>query len=418
MKRWYRVHKYAGMVSLAIFFLLCFSGLVIMVRSIPFVNFNQFGTLYTGESLWRNSDIKVQEILQENPNLQLNSMTIRPEKSMLTIRFKEMGNDGLVRYHFYNKNDDWVLANNEFLSGYYNNEYLNVLIRWLAKMHSNLGLGDYGRIILLFFTLMSLVTCVVGYFLHLRLGNRKSAIVYYSLHRVLGAIVAPYCMVLFISGGLLIGYSYFSKIEYSEHHLVAKEYFNRQSVEGPVYSYNEIFEAVKNIYPEKEIVSIYIPSAKALTKASSSTYYFRLVDKGAISDYYQGYLVADDVWVSAYRNNNLMLYEAVSSWYISWLAKGIDLHFKNHEHPILVCIWIIYLVMSCLLVVVSFSKRLRCIRFKVSTKYPISAGNFILTFGCLILPLYGPIGIYTGIVCGILSFILVGLSLRSIDLKR
>lgn len=418
MKRWYRVHKYAGMVSLAIFFLLCVSGLVIMVRSIPFMNFNQFGTLYIGESLWRNSDIKVQEVLQANPNLQLNSMTIRPEKSMLTIRFKEMGNDELVRYHFYNKNDDWVLANNEFLSGYYNNEYLNVLTRWLARLHSNLGLGDYGRIILLFFTLMSLVTCVVGYFLHQRLGNKKSAIGYYSLHRLLGAIVAPYCIVLFISGGLLIGYSYFSKIEYSEHHLAAKEYFSVQPVEGAVYSYTEMFEAVKNIYPEKEIVSIYIPSAKALTKVSSSTYYFRLVDKEVISDSYQGYLVTDDIWVSAYRNNNLMRYEAVSPWYISWLAKGIDLHFKNHEHPILVCIWIIYLVMSCLLVVVPFSETLRCIRFKVNTKYPISAGIFILTCGCLILPLYGPIGIYTGIVCGILSFILVGVSLRSIDLKR
>ncbi|SUP79511.1 PepSY domain-containing protein [Veillonella criceti] len=73
MRRWYRVHKYAGIVSLAIFFLLCFSGLVIMVRSISFVHFDQLGTPYTGAAMWRNSDVKVQEVLKENSNLQLDS---------------------------------------------------------------------------------------------------------------------------------------------------------------------------------------------------------------------------------------------------------------------------------------------------------------------------------------------------------
>lgn len=418
MRRWYRVHKYAGIVSLAIFFLLCFSGLVIMVRSISFVHFDQLGTPYTGEAMWRNSDVKVQEVLKENSNLQLDSMTIRPEKSMLTIRFKEPGRDGLIRYHFYGKNDEWISVNNEFIPGYYNNDYLNVLTRWLAKLHSHLGLGNYGRIILLVFTFISLITCFAGYFLHRRLVNRKSTIGYYSLHRILGLIAAPYCIILFISGGLLIGYSYFSKIDYLEHNLAAKEYFSFQSVDGDIYSYTEIFEAVKDIYPDKEVVSINIPSVSALTQASSSTYYFRLVDKESVSDCYQGYLSTDSLWVSAYKKNNMMRYEAVSPWYIKWLAKGVDLHFKNHEHPVLQLIWIFYLVVSCLMMIVLFIKSLRGIWVKVNIKYPLSQGIFLLTCGCLILPLYGLIGTYAGIVCGILSIMLLGVNLRGINLKK
>ena len=150
----------------------------------------------------------------------------------------------------------------------------------------------------------------------------------YSLHTFLGIIVSPYCIILFISGILLIGHSYFSRAYYADSAAGAEAYFASQQNTESVYTYLDIFDLVRNKYPDKEILSLDIPSGKDLSKPATSTYHLRLIDKSELQNAYQGYFVADDLWVWAYKSSEFISYITSPPWYMSILAVGVDLHFK------------------------------------------------------------------------------------------
>lgn len=103
---------------------------------------------------------------------------------------------------------------------------------------------------------------------------------------------------------------------------------------------------------------------------------------------------------------------------MSILAVGVDLHFKNHGHPALEIIWLIYLDLSCALLLLLFIKPLRRVQIVMNNRYSFGWGTFILNCGYLFLPLFGQIGVYIGIVCGLLSFVLIGLNIKNIIYKK
>ena len=55
----------------------------------------------------------------------------------------------------------------------------------------------------------------------------------------------------------------------------AEVYFASQQNTGSVYTYSDIFDLVSNKYPDKEILSLDIPSEKDLSKSATSTYHLR-----------------------------------------------------------------------------------------------------------------------------------------------
>ncbi|WP_295247024.1 hypothetical protein [Veillonella sp.] len=100
------------------------------------------------------------------------------------------------------------------------------------------------------------------------------------------------------------------------------------------------------------------------------------------------------------------------------MAVGVDLHFKNHGHPALEIIWLIYLGLSCALLLLLFIKPLRRVQIVMNNRYSFGWGTFILNCGYLFLPLFGQIGVYIGIVCGLLSFVLIGVNIKNIIYKK
>ena len=163
MKQWYKIHKYTGYIGGIVFFLLCFSGLVIMLRGFSFSNIEK--EMYSAHeiSMWNNSQNQINTILAEHPNYTLRSMAIRPETSLISFRFTEKNNKEIIRYHYYIRDGRFIPANNQMVPRHVDMDYTAVIVRTLARFHSNFLLGDMGRILLLLFSLVSLVTCFAGY---------------------------------------------------------------------------------------------------------------------------------------------------------------------------------------------------------------------------------------------------------------
>ena len=99
----------------------------------------------------------------------------------------------------------------------------------------------------------------------------------------------------------------------------------------------------------------------------------------------------------AYKSSEFISYITSPPWYMSILAVGVDLHFKNHGHPALEIIWLIYLGLSCALLLLLFIKPLRRVQIVMNNRYSFGWGTFILNCGYLFLPLFGQIGVYIGI---------------------
>lgn len=417
MKQWYKIHKYTGYIGGIVFFLLCFSGLVIMLRGFSFSNIEK--EIYSAHesSMWNNSQNQINTILAEHPNYTLRSMAIRPETSLISFRFTEKNNKEIIRYHYYIRDGQFIPANNQMVPRHVDMDYTAVIVRTLARFHSNLLLGDTGRVLLLLFSLVSLVTCFAGYKIYRKI-NLSPKRGMYSLHTFLGIVVSPYCIILFVSGILLIGHSYFSRVYYADSAVGAEASFASQQKTASVYTYSDIFDLVKNKYPDKEVLSLDIPSGKDLSKPATSTYHLCLIDKSELQNAYQGYFVADDLWVWAYKSPEFISYITSPRWYMSILAVGVDLHFKNHGHPALEIIWLIYLDLSCALLLLLFIKPLRRVQIVMNNRYSFGWGTFILNCGYLFLPLFGQIGVYIGIVCGLLSFVLIGLNIKNIIYKK
>ena len=413
MKNSYKIHRYTGYIGIIVFFLLCFSGLAIMIRG--FAGFTNDKVTYSSDiSMWQNSKTQVESILQEHPNYTLRSMAIRPETSLISFRFTEKGNREIIRYHYYVQDGELTPMNSQMVPRHVDMDYTAVVVRWLARFHSNFLLGDPGRVLLLAFSIISLITCFTGYKMYKRMAANRTDKTSYSLHTLLGLVVVPYCIILFISGILLIGHSYFLRTYSDDSAVAAQNYFSTQAKSNSLFTYDEIFSLVEQKYPEKEIVSIDIPTARELKDSATATYHLRLVDKSTIRNMYQGYLVADDVWISAFKTGTPETFMTNSPWYMKILALGVDLHFKNHNHPLMEIIWMIYLLLSCVLMLLLFIKPVKRIRVYTKPNMHIGTVSFILTCCYLILPLFGNVGMYLGIICGFMSLILIGFSIKNI----
>lgn len=417
MKNLYKTHKFTGYVGLIVFFLLCFSGLAIMIRG--FAGFGNDKVTYSSDiSMWQNSQIQVESILKEHPQYILRSMAIRPETSLISFRFSEKDNKEIIRYHYYVKDGELIPMNSQMVPRHVDMDYTAVFVRWLARFHSNFLLGDPGRVLLLIFSIISLITCFTGYKFYKRMVANRTDSTSYSLHTLLGIVVVPYCIILFISGILLIGHSYFSRVYNADSIAAAQNYFSAQTKAESLFSYDEIFSLINGKYPDKEIISIDIPTANDLKNSSTATYHLRLASKDTIQNAYQGYLVGDDLWISAFKAGTPNIFMTSPPWYMSILAIGVDLHFKNHNHPLMEIIWMIYLALSCVLVILLFIKPVKRIRIYIKPNTHMGVVSFILTSCYLILPLFGNVGMYLGIISGVMSLILIGLSIKKLSIRR